>query len=144
MCIFPPSFSSHYFENTFFSLVVCTEGDVRLVGQDQTFYGRVEICHNGIWGTVCDDSWDLQDARVVCRQLGYTDLSQVAVRTLGQVPDGTGQIWLDQVRCTGSETRLASCPANAYGVHDCSHFEDAGVACRERKYCFAFIECIRD
>ena len=43
---------------------------------------------------------------------------------------GTGSIWLDQVRCVGTEARLASCPANPIGTHDCSHFEDAGVRCQ--------------
>ena len=44
-------------------------------------------------------------------------------------PDGTGQIWLDEVQCLGAETRLIDCPANALGSHDCSHIEDAGVTC---------------
>ena len=43
---------------------------------------------------------------------------------------GTGSIWLDQVACVGTEARLADCPANPIGVHDCSHFEDAGVRCQ--------------
>jgi len=49
--------------------------------------------------------------------------------TLGAVPDGTGQIWLDNVNCGGTETRLIDCPANTLGSHNCGHTEDAGVNC---------------
>ncbi|NXK23301.1 MARCO protein, partial [Arenaria interpres] len=86
--------------------------------------GRVEIFYNGAWGTICDDSWSTQDATVVCRMLGYSR----AVSAFTATP-GSGQIWLDDVNCSGSETSIFDCPKPNWGVHNCSHNEDAGLEC---------------
>ena len=87
--------------------------------------GRVEFCYNNTWGTVCDDSWGTTDASVVCRQLGFV-ATRATVAAFGQ---GSGPIWLDEVGCVGTESRLADCSANAIGDHNCGHSEDAGVRC---------------
>ena len=90
--------------------------------------------HNGTWGTVCDDSWDINDARVVCRALDYPDASS-ALRSafFGQ---GSGQIWLDDVNCQGNESSLESCSHNGWNVNNCGHHQDASVICLS-KYDFA-------
>ncbi|XP_071476062.1 scavenger receptor cysteine-rich domain-containing protein DMBT1-like [Diadema antillarum] len=102
--------------------------DIRLVGGSSYYEGRVEIYHNGAWGTVCDDSWDDDDARVVCRQLGYhTSYARAVIG--GTYGEGTGSILLDNVRCSGWESSLASCYSNGWYNHNCGHKEDAGVRC---------------
>ena len=90
--------------------------------------GRVELQYNGTWGTICGDSWDLPDADVVCRQLGYDGaLRAVRDTAFGQ---GTGPIWLDDVQCVGNETSISHCSHLGLGAHNCRHYQDAGVVCR--------------
>ena len=102
---------------------------VRLVSSiNSPSSGRVEVFYNGTWGTICDNSWDLQDANIICRDLGYDGaLSAPGDAAFGQ---GTGQIWLDDVKCVGNETMIAQCSHRGWGVHSCRHHEDAGVVCR--------------
>ena len=103
-------------------------GGLRLVGGNSLSEGRVEIYHDGQWGTICDDRWDRNDGDVACRQLGYPAGSE-AVFGFQRFGQGTGPIWLDDVQCSGSEARLLDCSSAAIGVHNCTHYEDASVRC---------------
>uniref|UniRef100_A0AAZ3R000 SRCR domain-containing protein n=1 Tax=Oncorhynchus tshawytscha TaxID=74940 RepID=A0AAZ3R000_ONCTS len=107
--------------------VICSGKGIRLVNGKDRCSGRVEIYYSGQWGTVCDDSWDIKDAEVVCRQLDCGVTNQV--RSSGQYGPGSGTIWLDDVACTGSERHLTECPHRGFGIHNCHHSEDAGVVC---------------
>ena len=104
------------------------EGSVRLAGVTAANEGRVEVYHNGEWGTVCDDMWDITDANVVCQQLNYSGATSAPKAAFFGA--GSGPIHYDNVRCAGNETRLADCSHNGIGVHNCGHSEDAGVVCR--------------
>ncbi len=70
-------YESKYYSHTFHDYCLgCTNGDLRLIGGSSSFEGRVEMCWNNEWGTVCDDLWTAPDALVACRQLGYNPTSE--------------------------------------------------------------------
>ena len=89
--------------------------------------GRVEIWYNSQWNTVCDDSWDINDANVVCQQLGYQ--GAVTAHQSAHFGQGSGQILLDDLQCTGREASLLECSHNGINDHNCVHSEDASVTC---------------
>ena len=89
--------------------------------------GRVEIFYDGQWGTICDHGWDMNDANVLCKQLGFPQASQAySGAAHGQ---GTGPIWMDDVACSGSDSNIYDCSHRGWGSSDCTHGNDASVEC---------------
>lgn len=133
----------------------CTNGNVLLMNGSVPAIvqreGRVEICYNNEYHTICDDFWDVSDAEVVCRQLNVSGdskllhflilmVSYVILCTIAHFAirgeavrygRGTGTTLLDNIDCTGDEATLLECNHRPVGDNDCAvdHSEDAAVAC---------------
>ena len=114
------------------------EGTVQLVGGATPLEGRVEIFLLGHWGTVCDNGWDLADATVVCRQLGY--LRAVGAPRSAAFGAGSGPSWYRIMRCVGTEHNLTECNHYNYSSgSSCSHSQDAGVVCSSESDLCVFV-----
>ena len=110
---------------------------IRLVDHGLINYsaGRVEVYHDGEWGTVCDDHpidgsgghANNNAADVICRMLGF---AHGEVKNEAYFGGGNGKIWLDEVNCTGVEESLFDCSHLPWGIHDCYSNEDLGVICK--------------
>ena len=87
--------------------------------------GRVEVLYNGIWGTICSDSFSFNDATVICRQLGF--IRAFTYNT--QSGNDTRPIWLDDLNCSGRESSITLCQHSGWGVHNCDHHQDISVTC---------------
>ena len=106
----------------------CATGDLRLAGSDSTTEGRLEVCLNNTWGTICDDSWHITASSVACGFMRQYGGDQVSAADYGEATDLP--ILLDDVKCTGSESNLLSCPQLPLGMsHDCIHQEDVALRC---------------
>ncbi|XP_064596276.1 deleted in malignant brain tumors 1 protein-like isoform X1 [Liolophura sinensis] len=88
--------------------------------------GRLEVLYSGVWGTVCDGRSDKLTANTLCRILGYSRGYPVNNAGFGA---GTGVIWLDDVACSGNETRISQCSHRPWGGYICRHDDDLGLVC---------------
>ncbi|XP_031566226.1 deleted in malignant brain tumors 1 protein-like isoform X3 [Actinia tenebrosa] len=122
--------NSHCNSHTNDAVVECSgytgnaASNIRLLGVS----GIVQVYHGGKWGTVCDDSWGWDDAKVACRQLGF--IKTVYPWCCGHGEQG--KVWLDDMVCTGSEASLKDCPHAGWGVVSSycnNHNDDAVVQC---------------
>ena len=115
----------------------CKDGDVRLQNGSNPLEGRVEVCFNKAWGTICDTSFSTSDATVVCRQLGYR-FNGTEVLPISEFSQGSGPIFLDEVACDGDEEQLSECGTAAPGLYTCTHNQDAAIRCIGERCC---MEC---
>ena len=107
---------------------------IRLVNGRSECSGRLEISHNGEWGTICDDEWEMSNTDVVCRQLGCGHgISFGGTNDHGR---GIGPIWLDNVVCTGEEEAITQCSHQDYGENNCGHSEDVSIVCLGKQTLF--------
>ena len=112
-----------------YSRVLIFPHKVRLVNGSSPNQGRVEVLVNDTWGTVCDDEWDLIDAHVICRQLGFERAAEAwSADAFGPGDEGQ-EILLDDLRCMGLEKTIFDCQNRGVGIHNCGHSEDVGVRC---------------
>ena len=101
---------------------------VRLVDGDNKYSGQVEVLHNGTWGTVCHRRFGMEEATVVCRQIGLEATSAPVFKYV--VRSKSLPILLSYLECKGDEDSLLACYHHGIGVHRCSHTEDADVICK--------------
>jgi len=104
-----------------------TSGTIRLMKSEMPLTGRVEIFHDNQWGTICSDDWDVHDADIACKQLGFSQATQA----FGGAShgEGAGPIWMAGVACTGNESFLYECNHSGWGNNNCTHCNDASVQC---------------
>ena len=135
-----------------FTGVPCQNGDIRLVRiSDRNTEGRIEICANGTWGTVCNNQFHTLAAQVACKQLGFLKIGTVIYTAwtniliviscyifkgaeVISVAAGQGQILLSTVQCDGTESRLTNCSTAEVVEGSCTHADDVGVRCGKIKF----------
>ncbi|BES87727.1 serine protease [Nesidiocoris tenuis] len=104
---------------------------LKLVDGNSKSEGTIEVKALGKWGLICDDQFDLNDAHVVCRHIGYPlGAKEIRKHQATSLTDKVNTFLIDDLNCNGNETTIADCAHNGWGVHDCSQEEAAGVVCK--------------
>ena len=106
--------------------------------------GRVEVFYGGVWGSISSDNWDMNDATVVCRQLGYQVGAEVALKNRVYGPF-FGPVWLTNLHCTGNEKNVMECAHDVIGnkSEEMPTTRFASVICKDGKLLGGrFYQCI--
>lgn len=103
--------------------------NIRLMGVNSSDQmGRVEFSLNGVWGTICDDTWNIRNTHVICDMMGLPP----ATAALGSAVFGRGKgvIWLDTLNCFGNESSVLECQHGVFrNVKGCNHYSDSDAMC---------------
>ena len=112
----------------YFYVAGCDDGDLRLNTSDTQYSGRVEMCRDSVWTSLCGQNWDLKAAQVACKDLGYS--SYGAVPTYGCYTEGQLSFGITSINCTGSESALFNCAHNNLTLYNCQSNNSAGLICQ--------------
>lgn len=120
----------HHMQKMLSTLLSCLflllDFNISLVGQARC-YGRVEVYNSTSRGKLCDDSWVLNDAIVVCRELKCG--KALAISQLVSFNSSKEEMWLADVNCSGRETSLMQCPHGRFGENGCERNKGVVVVC---------------
>ena len=106
----------------------CSDREIRLSGSSSKTAGRVEVCVESVWTSLCDQSWDLSDAMVACRHLGYSPYG--AMPTYGCYTEEQLSFGITSLNCNGLEQSLFNCSHSNPSLHNCASYNDAGLLCQ--------------
>ena len=120
--------------------MTCIGYSIRLVSGPGfgRYEGRLEVYHKYQWKSVCDDGWGWEESDVVCKSLGYS-LGAQSYKHGAYYGQGSGEILLDDVVCSGTESSLLHCQHRGVHNHNCHHSEDIGIKCASMKLCVFII-----
>ena len=108
-----------------------------------TYKGRLEIKHNGVWGSICDDRWEGENAVVACKQLLLgPPVKSLYLRAESYKELNISRIWLDDVECKGTEDKLSNCKFKGWGIENCFHSEDVHIECQRPGISRCDSECL--
>ena len=121
-------------------------GDVRLVGGPTNSSGRVEVCFDGQWGTLCGNFLRNSTANIICGQLGFSSTgiciqlkfpittftgSSIVLSAANKYGNSSGPIWFRSILCSSqNEKKVTDCRSNPDVINTCTHNLDIGVICQ--------------